>query len=478
MNATWIWVVLPGATSLVLFFLRRREKLVLAIGLTLCLALALLAWLLPIGEPISIGGPLPLPSFTVEDTLYLLGRRLVINADSRSMLLIIYLSLAAWLGGSRISDLTRLFVPVALGMGALFTAALSVDPFLYAALLIAMAVMVSIPILSPPGKPVSSGVLRLLIFQIIGMGFILFASWFLEGMQINPANPALFGRVALLMGFGFAFLMAIFPFHTWIPMIAEEAHPYAAGFVLFLLPTIVSIFGLEFISRYAWLRSVPALLLVLRGSGLLMVIVGGIWASFQRHLGRIFGYATIVEIGFSLLALSLASGTGDAPIPPRILGIFFTLLVAEAIGMVIWAEALSVIRQQAGGLSFEQTQGIVKRLPVATTALLLAHFSLAGMPLLAGFPAQLALWFNLTEQGGPSGLLALIGCAGLFAAGLRALAALVTGAEQTDQKMQENRWQAVFFMAGWVVLLLLGMLPQFFYPSVVRFTSSFLLTVP
>ncbi len=36
-----------------------------------------------------------------------------------------------------------------------------------------------------------------------------------------------------------------------------------------------------------------------------MVVTGGGFAAFQRHLGRIMGYGAIAETGFSMLALSL-----------------------------------------------------------------------------------------------------------------------------------------------------------------------------
>ena len=39
--------------------------------------------------------------------------------------------------------------------------------------------------------------------------------------------------------------------------------------------------------------------------GLIMVVSGGLLAAFQRHLGRIMGYAVIVETGFSILTISL-----------------------------------------------------------------------------------------------------------------------------------------------------------------------------
>jgi len=60
-----------------------------------------------------------------------------------------------------------------------------------------------------------------------------------------------------------------------------------------------------------------------------MVVTGGLLAAFQHHLGKIMGYAIIVETGFSLLALSLGSSSS--------LNIFLLLLVPRAISLGLWA---------------------------------------------------------------------------------------------------------------------------------------------
>ena len=96
-------------------------------------------------------------------------------------------------------------------MIALLVAALAVEPFLFSALLIEMAVLVSVPLLSPPGHPVGKGVLRYLIFQTLAMPFILFAGWVFGGVEINPADTQLLVQSVVLMGFGFAFWLAVFP---------------------------------------------------------------------------------------------------------------------------------------------------------------------------------------------------------------------------------------------------------------------------
>jgi NADH-quinone oxidoreductase subunit N len=456
-NAPLLWIVFPGLAAAALLFLRRWEKLTAALGTALALLLALLAWRLPIDQTIILG---PL-SFKVASVLPILGRRFEIGDLERPELILIYASAAFWFAGSVFARATWNFVPVGLAMAALFVAAISVQPFLYAALLIEMAVLVSVPLLSPPGRAVSRGVTRYLIFQSLGMPFILFTGWLLAGVEASPGDSAFVVHVAVLMGLGLAFLLAVFPFHDWIPMLAEESHPYVAAFVFFMLPLVVLLFGLGLLDRYAWLRTAPALYTALRLAGGLLALTGGVWAAFQHNLGRIMGYAVLVEIGLSILALS--PGYDDAGGLP-LLGSFFSLLLPRGLALALWALALTVIQSQAKGLRFRHVQGIAMRMPVAAGALLVAHFSLAGFPILAGFPARLALWDGLARSSPLAAVTALLGAAGLFVAGLRTLAVLVVAPGQEALEFLESRGQQVLLALGGLGLLLIGFFPMWFLP--------------
>ena len=81
-------------------------------------------------------------------------------------------------------------------------------------------------------------------------------------------------------------------------------------FLLWLLPNIIVVFAMSFLDRYAWLRTSPQVAEGLRDIGLLMLISGGLWSAFERHLGRIMAYASVAETGFLLLSISLAATGG------------------------------------------------------------------------------------------------------------------------------------------------------------------------
>lgn len=472
MNVALIWMFFPAACGAVLLFLQRQQRLVYIVGIVVALSLSLLAWQLPIGEPISLGSA----KFVIEDSFTILGRSFVLQSNDRFYLVLLYQGLVFWFGGAALARVNRLFVPLGLGMVALLTASLSVEPFLYAAPLLALTALVSVPLLSQPGKP-NRGVLRLISFIFLGFPFILFSGWLLQGLETAPQDASSLLEINVIIGLGFALLLGIFPFHTWISMLLLEGNPFAVAFVLYELPVAVSILGLSFIERYPWLIT-GELSTVLQFVGVLMVVLGGVWAGFQRHLGRMIGQAVIMETGFSLLAISLLGSYSQ-----QALSLFFTLILPRGLSLGIWGLALSVLQNAMQGenkelppeqaLNYRQVQGIAQRYPVASAALLLAHFSLAGFPLLAGFPVRLALLGALSNESISIGLACLFGLAGLMAGGIRTLAVFISAEGVLAWESLETIPQRLLLVLGAAMLILVGLFPQWFTPFLVQMMAIF-----
>lgn len=462
MNAPLIWIIFPGLSSAILFIFRRWQRQVTLIGVGISLILSWMAWRVPIDELIIVGPW----SFRIGETLTVLGRQFILAGSDQPLLRLIYLLAAFWLAAAYIANPGDMFVPLSIGVVSLMIAALAVEPFLYAALLIEMAALLCIPLLSTQGKPVGRGILRFLTYQTLGTPFILFTGWALTSIEANPGMAAPTFRAAILLAIGFSFLLAIFPLNMWIPLLAEESHPYAVAFVLLMLPGIASMVGLNFLQRYTWLHDSPGVYSILRLAGVIMIVTSGAAAAFQRHLGRIMAHAVIIDIGLSILA----AGCFGSPVSPNNLpvdtvsisqiGIFSALFFARGLVLGAWALALSKIRSETHELSFRSVQGFGRRFPITAATILLANFSIGGLPLLVGFPIRLIVWEQIAKIAPLLGLWALIGSIGLLAGGLRTMAVFVMGAEEQSWTVTERGSLLVFLVVEVFAIIGLGLFPM------------------
>lgn len=472
MSAPLLWILLPLVVGVILYIIRRRTRIVFLVGMGLSLLLAMIAWLDPINEIYTIGGF----SIQLVDSFFVLGRRFILQPEKAPILVLIYLGVTFWFGGALVARTGQLFIPIGLVISALVTAALAVEPFLFAALLIEIAAIVCIPLFSPPGGVMDRGSMRFLVYQTLSMPLILYTGWLLVGAEVSPEDSTLVLRSGVLLAIGFSFLMAIFPFHTWMPMVTQKANLYIVAFVFYLFPLIVTLFGLGFLDRYAWLRSSDSLSTLLTWTGVFMVIAGGAGAAFDKDLGRMMAYAMVVEIGVTLLTLSLA---GDRPGVLPLLGVFFASILPRGLTLGLMAMAIIVIsRSRIDGqphsrYQLQEYKGIAFRYPIASSLIVLCLLSMAGFPLLAGFPVRVALWQGLSAQSIGLSALSMLGSVGLIIAGMRALAVFVSGRDEGEWLVQETGREGILLAAGALALFAIGLFPQLFLPALTRMASMF-----
>lgn len=460
MNAPLLWIALPFITGvLILFFLRERYSALAGGGVSAILAL--IALIIPIDTALLIGSI----SLKISPSIQFFGRSFELNTADGPLLAIIFGVAALWFFGTEASGTANRFVSLGLMIISLLTASIAVEPFLYAALLLEIAAMLIVLLLVPAYQKPGRGVVRFLIYQTLAMPFILFSGWMLAGVESSPGDLNTTTQAGTILGLGFAFLLAVFPLYNWIPMLMEENSPYATGFLLWALPTFTVIFALGFLDRYAWLRTSPQLASAIQFAGVLMVASGGIFAALQRHIGRMLGYASIAETGLLILIMGLK--------PSEIVNLTFLILIPRGLALAVWALALSIIKRLAYSLRFNEIQGLARRYPLAVIALLLAQLSMSGFPLLAGFPARLAIWQELAAQSLGITVWVFAGSLGLLVAAIRTLAVFVMVDEEKKWGLNESWVQSAMLGLGVIGLFILGLFPQVLLPFMVNLPSLF-----
>jgi formate hydrogenlyase subunit 3/multisubunit Na+/H+ antiporter MnhD subunit len=475
MSSALVWIILPFLFGLSLILFRRWGRLALFASTALAFLLTWMAWQLPINEPLRFG---PF-DFRIAETLNIFGRNFTLGAAELPLVTFVYILATAWLLGAFLAQPGPLFPPVMLMTIAILLAALAVEPFLYAALLIALAALICVPLLNPPGSTQSGAVLRFLIFQLFGVPFILFSGWLLTGIEASPGNLNLVVRAGMFLAFGFLFMMAVFPFHSWIPGLGEHSHPYNAAFVFLVFPAFVGLFTLGMMDRYVFLRSTPLVFQLLMSVGAVTALLGGLWSLFEEHLGRQLGFAVVMEIGVSLLALSLGDGES--------VHFYFALLIPRTLAYLVWAIALSGLRESSGSLKLADQDMVARIHPLLLASMAIAVFSLVGLPLLAGFLPRFALWRELAASSAAAASLAILGSLALLLGVLRNLYRMVMASLPAGSASQDwlasaadgalpdlaNPYAWALLLLGGGGLLLMGILPQSFLSALAQFAAIF-----
>jgi NADH-quinone oxidoreductase subunit N len=459
-----LWIVLPIIIAGACAVLYQRRLLSLILASFTSLGLAGLGAFFPENLTLSIG---PL-TMKFSENLGILGRQISLPYEILPFLTFVYVLTGLWILSSTLPGVPTTFHPVSLVMTALLTAALGVEPFLYAALLIETAVLVSIPVLSPIATPTRPGILRYLSLQTLAMPFLLLAGWLLTGVETLPPNSPLIGQTMLVLGLGFALLLGVFPFHSWVPMVSQHAHPLAMSFLSFILPTTILMFALNFLDRYTFLRESENIYQIMQLMGTIMIVSGGAWTAFEKNLKRAFGFSALTETGFSLLAIGLSQTGG--------LHWLMLLLPARALGFLLWGFTLTLIDELAGSLDTQMIQGFAHRYPILSTGLILAQLSIAGLPLLASFPTKIAIISATFSTNINLGVWGFLGSLGLFFYTIRLIAILVTPEDINNpiawivsEKM--NEYVPIVIMV--IALILLGLFPHIFPSGMTNILTSF-----
>lgn len=209
----------------------------------------------------------------------------------------------------------------------------------------------------------------------------------LDYARLGSETLSLTGLALLIIGVGFK--LALVPFHMWVPDVYDGAPVPVTAYVATISKTAVFAFLLRFFSPLSMQRT-PALLWAF---GLIAIasMFGGNWLALrERNVKRILAYSSIAHLGYLLVAF-LASGTAAAVAITFYL-VAYVITTLGAFGVV---GALSGSTGDADSL--DDFRGLFWQRPWLAAIMTTALFSLAGIPLTAGFVGK---FFVLTASVG------------------------------------------------------------------------------
>jgi NADH-quinone oxidoreductase subunit N len=206
--------------------------------------------------------------------------------------------------------------------------------------------------------------------------------------DISDIETAMLMGMALLIA-GLGFKVAAFPFHAWTPDAYEgaplpitayiSATSKAAGFAWFL--RLFSGAFMPIIDDWRWMIAALA-----AGS----IVLGNLVALRQTNIKRLLAYSSIGQVGYMLIAVAALSPDSAGALLLHLTGYVATNLV---LFVCIIAYFNETGEEEISGFA-----GLAQRSPFLALMMSVALFSLAGMPLFAGFLTKFILFQVAVEE--------------------------------------------------------------------------------
>ena len=205
----------------------------------------------------------------------------------------------------------------------------------------------------------------------------------------------LFDRPTVLLGFamfaaGLGFKLSMAPFHLWAPDVYEGAPTPVTALVAVLSKAAAFALTLRFLAE-AGASSLDEWRTPLAVFAALTMTVGTFTALAQSNIKRLLAYSGVAQVGFTLVGVIALNNSGANAALLHLAGYAFANLAAFAV--VIAVEAKTG-REDVAGYA-----GLAARSPFLAMTMASAMFSLAGLPIFAGFVTKFLLFTAAVEGG-------------------------------------------------------------------------------
>ena len=205
---------------------------------------------------------------------------------------------------------------------------------------------------------------------------------------ITTTNLTILGFILFFAGL--AFKISLVPFHFWTADVYEGApigvasylsviSKGAAAFILMIL-----LFTVLKPLMHVWENIVYVIALA-------TMFIGNLFALRQQNLKRFLAFSSIAQAGFILLGLISGTQLGTATVVYFVLVYIFTNLAAFGV-----VQAISL---QTGKENRDDYNGLYRTNPNLSLVMMLALFSLAGIPPVAGFFGKFFLFAAAASKG-------------------------------------------------------------------------------
>ena len=205
---------------------------------------------------------------------------------------------------------------------------------------------------------------------------------------ISATNLSILGLILFFAGL--AFKISLVPFHFWTADVYEGA-PISIASYLSVISKGAAVFILMILLftvfkplMYVWENLIYVVAVI-------TMFIGNLFALRQQNMKRFMAFSSIAQAGFILLGFMTGNQLGTSTIVYFVLIYVFSNLAAFGV-----VQAISL---QTGKENIDDYEGLYRTNPMLSMVMMLALFSLAGIPPVAGFFGKFFLFVAAASEG-------------------------------------------------------------------------------
>ncbi len=235
----------------------------------------------------------------------------------------------------------------------------------------------------------SSAIFLLGISFVYGMSGSLYFKDIATALIGNHSALLIAALAFVIAGVGFK--LSLVPFHLWTADVYQGSPTAVTSYLSVIskgaaafsfLVILVQVFGSVYSQAWEWM--LYALIV-------LTITLGNLFAIRQRNLKRFLAFSSISQAGYIMLGIIAVNVMGMSSMIYYVLVYIFSNLAAFGV--------IAVIERQTGRVTMDDYNGLFKTNPWLAFTMMLAMFSLGGIPPFAGFFSKFFIFVGACHQG-------------------------------------------------------------------------------
>lgn len=214
--------------------------------------------------------------------------------------------------------------------------------------------------------------------------------YFVDIATVATTHTALFIVALAFIITGIGFKLSLVPFHLWTADVYQGG-PTAVTAYLSVISKGAAAFAFLWVlfktfspSHEMWQGILYALII-------LTITLGNLFAIRQKDLKRFLAFSSISQAGYIMLGVMAYSAQGLTALVYYILVYIFSNLAAFGV--------IAAIENKTGKVNMDDYNGLYQTNPKLSLAMMLAMFSLAGIPPFAGFFSKFFIFASAVNSG-------------------------------------------------------------------------------